>query len=68
MKPYRQLANELTGIRAKIRELKDREEELRNILLADGADLVGSQYEAVVQGRAVRLKKRHKRRYGRPCV
>lgn len=33
MKPHRQLANELTGIRAKIRELKDREEELRNTLL-----------------------------------
>jgi hypothetical protein len=39
-------ADELCAIREEIKLLSDREQELRNILLAEGADLHGDQYTA----------------------
>lgn len=44
----RHAADELADVRLEIRDLKIREAELRTELLADGADRIGDQYEAVV--------------------
>jgi hypothetical protein len=41
-------ADELADVRAEIKRLQLREAELRNILLAEGADRTGIQYKAVV--------------------
>jgi hypothetical protein len=41
-------ADELADVRAEIRELKAREDELRDILLDEKADRVGVQFKAVV--------------------
>jgi hypothetical protein len=41
-------ADELADVRAEIKQLEDREAQLRNALIADGADRSGVQYEAVI--------------------
>ena len=45
-------ADELADVRADIKQLELREEELRRALLADGADRLGVQWEAAIQDRA----------------
>lgn len=42
-------ADELCGLREEIKILQDRADELRDKLLADGADLNGDMYTAVIQ-------------------
>lgn len=42
-------ADELAAIREDIKQLQVREDELRAILLKDGADLNGDQYTATIQ-------------------
>lgn len=42
-------ADELAALRDTIKSLQVREDELRVILLADGADLNGDQYTAAIQ-------------------
>ena len=42
-------ADELAALRDEIRQLQSREDELRAILLKDGADLNGDQYVASIQ-------------------
>ena len=42
-------ADELAAIREDIKQLQSREDELRAILLKDGADLNGDQYTATIQ-------------------
>jgi hypothetical protein len=45
----RHAADLLADVRAEIKQLKIQEAELRNELLADGADRQGIQWEAVIQ-------------------
>jgi hypothetical protein len=45
-------ADALADVRAEIKQLQIQEAELRNELLADGADRHGVQWEAVIQGRS----------------
>jgi hypothetical protein len=45
-------ADALADVRAEIKQLQIREAELRNELLADGADRHGVQWEAVVRDRS----------------
>jgi hypothetical protein len=42
-------ADELAALREEIRQMQERESELRNLLLADGADREGNQYMAFIQ-------------------
>lgn len=44
--PNRHPADELADLRAELRRLEDREANLRDMLLAEGADLVGSEHVA----------------------
>ena len=41
--------DELAAIREEIRQMQDREAYLRQVLLQEGADLRGNQYQAVIK-------------------
>jgi hypothetical protein len=63
-------ADELHDVREQIQRLADREGELRQTLLGDGADLVGDEWQAQIKHSACRRANRAllEQRFGKEAV
>ena len=49
MRANRHPVDELADVRAQIRELRDREDALRRVILGSGCSLVGDEFEATIK-------------------